>query len=277
MSDIDALSAELRDELADAPRRSLVDPRRVPVRFSNLKRIAQSPAHYRAACQYPDGDTLSRKIGRGVHAMLFNQPLSLWTGKVRNGKAWDAFLAANQNREILNAKEHAQASAIAASIRSNRDASRLLFDSTVLERRLYWQIQGRQCAGTPDAVGPHGLVDLKTARTTEPDKFTRAATWMAYHAQLAWYQDGCELAGLPRPDPCYIVAVESVEPYAVTVLRLTERALDMGRRLNRLWFERLMVCEASNEWPSYSQSIVEFDLHDDEASGLIIDGEEFDF
>jgi hypothetical protein len=270
------MSAELRDELA-GPTRRIVDPRSVPVRFSNLKRMAQSPAHYRAACQYPDGDTLSRRLGRGVHAMLFGQPLVLWTGKVRNGKAWDAFEGLHSDKEILNAKEHAQASSITRAIRSNADAARLLFDGTTLERRIHWQLQGRDCAGTPDAVGPLGLVDLKTARTTEPDKFVRAASWMAYHAQLAWYRDGCELAGLPRPDPCFIVAVESVEPYAVTVLRLTERALDQGRRLSRLWFERLLVCEASNEWPSYSQSIVDFDLPDDEASGLIIDGEDFTF
>jgi hypothetical protein len=270
------LSGELRDELAESSRRRIVDPRTVPVRFSRLKRFGQSAAHYHAACQFDDDDTLSRRIGRGVHALLFNQPLVVWH-KRRQGKDWEAFQAANTNREILNESEHLQALAVANSIRRHPIASPLLFDGTVLERQISWKIEGRSCQGTPDSVGPGRLIDLKTARTTEPDRFTRQATWMSYHAQLAWYQDGLELAGKQRPDECYIVAVESAAPYAVTVLRLTERALEQGRRLNRLWWERLRVCEAANEWPPYAQTVIDFDVSDGDGEGLIIDGEEVDF
>jgi hypothetical protein len=270
---VDHLSAELRDELADSDRRRIVDPRRVPVRFSRLKRMAQSALHYWQSCQYDDDDTLARRIGRGVHAILFSQPLVVWP-KRRQGKAWEEFEATNSGKEILNASEHAQALATATSIRRHPVASRLLFNGTVLERTISWTIQGRACSGTPDAVGAKHLADLKTARTTEPDRFTRQATWMSYHAQLAWYQDALEIAGMGRPEECYIIAVESAAPYAVTVLRLTERALDQGRRLNRLWWERLMVCEASNAWPAYVSSVVDFDVPDAEEFRLMIDGEE---
>lgn len=258
-----------------APRRRIVDPRTVPVRFSRLKRMSQSALHYHQACQFDDDDTLSRRIGRGTHALLFGQPLTVWT-KRRQGKAWEAFEAEHDGEEILTEKEFAQSKATADAIRRDRIASALLFDGTQLEKRLTWKLDGRDCQGTPDAFAPKRVIDLKTARTTEPDRFVRAATWMSYHAQLAWYQDGIELAGLPRPEECYIVAVESTAPHAVTTLRVTERALDLGRRLNKLWWERLLVCEQSNQWPGYSQSIVDFDIAEAGDFTLNIDGEEFE-
>ena len=274
--EVERLSATLRDELAESSRRRIIDPRTVPVRFSRLKRFSQSAAHYHAACQWDDDDTLSRRIGRGAHAILFNTPLVVWH-KRRQGKAWEAFETEHAGREILTESEHLQALAIANAIRRHPIAAPLLFDGTALERSLSWKIDGRSCTGTPDSVGPGRVVDLKTARTTEPDRFTRQATWMHYHAQLAWYQDGLELAGKQRPAECYIVAVESVAPYAVTVLKLTERALDAGRKLNRLWWERLRACESANAWPPYAQSVIDFDVPDDDADRLIIDGEEIEF
>jgi hypothetical protein len=272
---VEALSAELRDELAAAGRRRIVDPRTVPVRFSRLKRMSQSPLHYWQSCQFDDDDTLARRIGRGVHALLFGQPLVVWHAR-RQGNAWKDFEAEHDGEEILNEKEHAHASAVANAIKSDPIAAPLLFDGMTLEKRLTWKLDGRDCSGIPDSRGSRRVVDLKTARTTEPDRFVRASTWMSYHAQLAWYQDGIELAGLPRPEECYIVAVESVAPYAVTTLRLTERALDMGRRINRLWWEKLRGCEATNQWPGYSQSIVDFDIAEAGDFTIQIDGEDFE-
>ena len=59
---------------------------------------------------------------------------------------------------------------------------------------------------------------------------------------------------------CSLLAVESTAPYVVTVFRVTERALEQGRRTYRLWFERLMACEEADEWPGYVQSVVPLDV-----------------
>ena len=273
--EVERLSAELRDELADSSRRRIVDPRTVPVRFSRLKRFGQSAAHYRAACQWDDDETLAKRIGSGVHALVFNQPLVVWPQR-RQGNAWKAFEEANAHRVILNDTEHHQALAVANAIRRHPIAADLLFAGTTLEQRLSWSIGGRACQGTPDAFNARRVVDLKTARTSEPDRFTRQATWMHYHAQLAWYQDGIGLSGRPRPEECYLVAVESSAPHPVTVLKLTERALEAGRRLNRLWWERLMVCEAANEWPPYAQSVIDFDVQEAGDFTLSVDGEDLE-
>ena len=267
------MSADLRDELAANDVKPIVDPRSVPVRFSTLKQLGRSPAHYFHAVQDEREETLAMRLGAGVHAMLFGQPLVKWdqpakkgSGKApRNGSAWEAFLQANAGATILNAAEWSQAEAVVASIRSNRPAMDLL-DGAELEQRIDWSFLGRSCRSTPDARTPRYLVDLKTTKTAEPDRFARQSMWLGYHAQLAFYLDAVRESGLGTPTEAYVIAVESAPPHPVTVLRLTERAIEQGRRLCRLWFERLLTCEAANQWPGYAQSVVDLDVPDDDVA-----------
>ncbi len=36
--------------------------------------------------------------------------------------------------------------------------------------------------------------------------------------------------------------------------------MEIGERLNRIWFERFLACEAANEWGGYSAATVPFDI-----------------
>ena len=241
-----------------------VDPRTVPVRFSTLKQFARSPAHYYHAVQSGYDETASMRLGSGVHAMLLGQPVVKYSGKTRNGKEWEAFKANFPGQTILNSREWSEAEQIVSSILRDPLAKRVLTDGeTVIEQRIDWTWQGRAFRSTPDVRTADRVVDLKTCRCAEPDRFARSAIWMSYHAQLALYLDAVRESGLGTPREAFVVAVESSPPYPVTVLRLTERALDQGRRLCRLWFERLLQCEAANEWPGYVQSIAELDVPDE--------------
>jgi hypothetical protein len=47
-------------------------------------------------------------------------------------------------------------------------------------------------------------------------------------------------------------------------MRLTARALEQGQRSYRLWFERLLTCEAADAWPAYCESVVDLDVPDEE-------------
>ena len=225
-----------------------------PIRFSILKAMAKSPAHYRALRDTPFAPTASMRIGTITHRLVLGGDLVVYDGR-RAGKAWDEFEAAHGGEEIFTASELEQAKPIAASVQRSDMAMHWL--GGVQEQRIDWTFLGRTFRSTPDAYGVGRVADLKTTRCSEPGRFGRDAIGMHYHAQLACY--GMAL-GLDVGDDHVIVAVERVAPYAVTVLRLTDRAVEAGRRLCHAWMERLLVCEASNEWPGYVQSMIDLDV-----------------
>lgn len=269
------LSNDLNESLdASDAASSIVDPRTIPVRFSRLKHMAKSALHYWDACQSDTDDTMARRLGRGTHAMVLGEPVTCFNGR-RVGKAWDLFKQEHAGSEILNGKEWRESEAMANAIKRHPIAAPLLFENAQLEQHIAWEWMGRECSSRPDSRKPGIVTDLKTTRCADPAKFAKDATWHGYHAQLAFYEMAVEHATGKAVDESYVVAVESRRPYAITVLKLTDAARDMGRRLCRAWMERLLVCEQSNSWQAYTESIAAFDVESEEF-GITIDGVPFD-
>lgn len=235
---------------------------RLPIRFSTLKKIALSPAHYRAAMLAPPGsvDSPAMRLGRLVHAMVLGGELpAVWDGD-RRGKAWADFQAANVAREIVTRSEYERADAIAAAVGADPVARSFLPDDGTYETRIDWTYAGRAFRSTPDVLTPSGvIVDLKTTNDAHPRRFQSQAWRMHYHAQLACYREAVRSTGRTVTG-AVLIAVETSEPYAVSVHRLTERALEEGDRAWRSWVERLLVCELGDDWPGYAEAAVDFDL-----------------
>lgn len=251
------------------------------VRFSNLKAMALSPAHYLAACQDGFEETISMKLGSGTHAMLLGKPWCVFTGKVRNGKVWEAFEEEHANECILNQREADEAQRMCESVLRCSDAVGLLH-GLHFETTLHWthELQDRCCRSTPDGFNDRRVVELKSARTAHPERFMRDAFFRYYHAQLAWYQDAVDrtsVQGTGHPKEAFIIAVENKAPYAVSCFELTPRLLEQGRAQCRLWLERVVQCERAGVWSAYCESIVPFDGIDNEPLALQIDGEEVEF
>lgn len=240
-----------------------------PVHYSRLRHIGRSPLHYYQAVTGPHEDTLGMRMGRLIHSLVLGGPFVVYEG-TRRGKAWDEFATAHDGEEIVTVSEFDAAVPVAEAVTAHADAQRLLAGQR--ELALEWVAAGRKAAGRLDCLGSSFVTDLKSTTNSEPGWFGRHAVKMGYHAQLAWYMDGVEAAGLPAPQDAFIVAVEAKAPYAVVCYQLTPRALDMGRRTYRLWLERLAVCEQSNFWPGYVQSVTPLDVPEDET--LWINGEE---
>lgn len=232
-----------------------------PLRFSRLCLMGRSAAHYAA---YEEPDTTSMEVGTAADRLVFSTgPVLAYPGAQRRGKEYEAFCNANPGALILTQKDAAKALGIAEAVSACADAQRLLTGG-VAQQTMLWDFQGRSCRGTPDVRGNGYLADLKTGETSDPRRFAWKLRTYAYHAQMAWYESGVQLSGFAPISDSYIVAVEQAPPHVVTVFRLTDRAIELGARLWRLWFEQLQVCEASGDFPPYSQSIVDLDVLDDE-------------
>lgn len=240
-----------------------------PLRHGQLKRMGKSALFYRAAIEM-SAKWLDK--GSGAHsAILGGKRLTVWD-KVsdkgnacpRRGRDFDAFAAENKGALILLPDEYEQVQRMGEAVDKSPEAMRVL--KGVRETTVFWDVNGRACRGTPDVDGGSFVTELKTTRDADPRRFMWDSLRLCYHGALAWYMDGLTLQPKRKeiPDAAFIVAVESAAPFDVVVYRLPERALEAGRLANRLWFERLMVCEASGEFPGFAQSVVELGFPEDE-------------
>lgn len=266
------LSGELRDALeANQPAAfsSPVDPKSLPVRISRLKLFAQSPAHYYDSCQRVEWrETMAMRLGSGVHAMVLGTPIVKYPGR-RAGKAWDGFARDHAGEVILSEREWHEALQMSAAILRHREAMMLLFEGTLVEQPIDWEYLGRKARSIPDARGTHHVADLKTDRTAHPSRFVSGAIRMFYHCQLAFYGEAAAFATGIQPNNHYVVVVEKFQPYPITILRLTDRAIEQAQKTIRLWMEQLFECERSGHWPAYTEQIVDFDMPDDDDFGPV--------
>lgn len=237
------------------------------IHISRLKYMAQSPAHFIGA---EAARTYTLERGSGFHGLVLgNVRVIPYPGAVRRGKEWEAFEADNTDSIILTKTEFAKCEAMAKAVRDHREAMRVL--DGVREKQIDWTLGTQACAGTPDVVSDQFVTELKSAKSSNPKKFRWQALQLGYHAQLAWYQDGVAQTGQAIPENAYCVAVEPTAPFVVTVFKLSERDLDLGRRLYRSWFEQMLACEASGFWPGYEQSVVSLDIPDDPSEEPALD------
>lgn len=236
-----------------------------PVRFSRLKLFGKSAAHY--ALGRTD-ETASMRKGTAVHSYLLGDAtrVAVYEGRRdERTKAYQAFLEEHPDCDILSPREAVDVEGMRAALLKHERATELL--AGIREERIEWTLAGRACAGTPDVVHINGdgtkcLVELKTSQSSAPDLFRWQARKLAYHAQLAWYGTGLETALVYKPGPVtaqYVVVVESAQPYPVTVFRVTDGLRRAGERQYRIWFEQLLVCERTGNWPGYVESDVELD------------------
>jgi hypothetical protein len=246
---------------------------RAPVHFSALKYIAQSPAHYRYAADNRSPQSASQRLGSAVDILLLGDSadVAVYQGK-RGGPDFRAQLKAFPKAQLVTPGEYAKACIMAEAVEQNRQAMDLLQGHR--QRPIEWRWLDRLCGGKPDVFSLDLLTELKTGKTAHPERFMSSARWYGYHAQLAWYRRGLIECGFGTPASYWIVAVESAPPYPVTVFRMTDNALDLGERMCRAWLERLLVCEASDTWPAYTEAAVPFDIVEEEGFSLKIDGED---
>lgn len=268
------LSAQLRAELT----RNEQDTTTKPVRNHAIKAMSKSAAHAKHAILTEFEPKLAQRIGLGAHSLLLGgPPVLLCPTKTRKSKAYDAWRATQPaDAIVLSRKEYERANRINEAVRADKLASQVLFvPGTVYEETINWEQLGRARRCTPDARTRDHLVDLKTTRDASPDRFKWDVARYGYALQLADYRAAMEHANGFRPLRCYIVAVESVPPYAVTVHLLTQGTLERSARQCVDLLGQIIACERANNWPGYGSQIFDLDIADPNME-LVFDDEQDD-
>lgn len=189
------------------------------IRFSELKQMARSPAHYSCALKTPFVQTAPMRLGSLGHACKLGGTFAVFDG-VRRGKAWEAFQEEHAGELIVTPDELATAQAIRDALDRNPLAVAALTGRHEVE--LFRDFAGRKLGGTLDVLGDGFITDLKTTHDASPDRFPWQLRKMHYDAQLSWYAELAKANGYAVHE-CRVVAVETKPPYAVTVFRVMPR------------------------------------------------------
>lgn len=229
--------------------------------FSSLKYIATSPLAYANAVQREKFDSPQMRIGRATHALVLEgKDAEVFEGD-RRTKAWKEFSEGRDVSDVLNSAEWDLTRRMRDAVFADGEARKLLEACTVREESLEWTRGGHPCRGRLDARTPcrSALMDLKTARTVNPQQFMRTAFREQYHAQVPWYDVG-QGKGLGRWSEQFVLAVENSAPFHVQVFRLSPLLIMQGNDAAEEWLRTFDACVASGGFRrGYREGCIEWD------------------
>ena len=181
----------------------------------------------------------------------------------RRGNKWtDAVAFANNTGKLLlvgSAYDEVQTvrDAIHANARIN---SIITGGKPVVEASGYWidPETGLLCKFRPDHYREDiGVsLDLKSAESAAPDRFSRAVIDYGYHAQEAWYSDGFTALNKPLNGFLFL-AVEKESPYAFKLHELPPSIVEEGRAAIRKGLYAYAECQRTEQWTAYGDDVAE--------------------
>jgi len=221
---------------------------------TSLKTLAtKTPAHYQhdlTHAKYSD----AFDFGTAVHSLILEgdeSGVGVW-----NFPNWTT-KAAREGREESRAagkiplleKDWQQVEAIRDAVMAH-PLAKAAFTGHKPEQSVFWDEDGLMLKCRPDAWQPGALIDLKTARSADPNEFGKTAHEFGYHQSAAHYIDGVK-AATGEELPFHFVLVEKTAPYLVSVVELDIEAINIGRHLNDRAKRIYRECIESNTWPGY--------------------------
>lgn len=263
------------------------------VRSTHLRDLtAKTPVHMRFYREHGRKISDAMRLGSAVNHQLLEPGMALdmiavWRERKSNntmmpmkGPVWDAFVAANPGRTVIKETVWQEATYIAAGVRRNRTAARMLSRRRGTEVTITWLKADRLCAARLDVwCADRAFLDLKVSGVPlSKDKFSWHARGMGWHQQAAWYDEALRAHDIDCPGAA-LIAVEAKPPHCCIVYNWPQRALDEGYELNGLAFDQLLECERTGHWPGYPEQD-ELDggpWRDDEDMGGHLGGPRVDF
>lgn len=232
------------------------------LRASSLKHALTSALLYQHMGLIPHEDRDTFRAGRAGHTAVlepqrFLAEYAQWeteradgTKRIRRGKEWDEFCAANEGKTILTPDQFQAAMSQRDAVRDHPVAGPLFKGVGKNELTVTWRDgrTGELCKGRVDRLTLDAtLIDLKTTTDPSQDAFTRLAMRLHYLAQLAFYRDGLIAAGLPV-ERVVIAALQAKAPFDVVVYELGPDVLQHGRAEYERAIDVVVAARKSKQW-----------------------------
>jgi hypothetical protein len=226
------------------------------------------PAIFEHQRRHGKRPTKAMELGTVVHGMVLGtgQPVDVhdyrdWTTKAaKEAKA----KAIEAGHVPMLAHQHAEAEAIADAVRQHPTAGALFAEGDA-ELSGFWQDPEfgvwRRCRW--DWLTPYEEVaDLKTCASASPADIAKAMFNFGYYQQNAFYRDGWAalIGDGKQPRDFLNVFVQTEPPYLITIARLPDEHVDLGRKRNREALEKFADCTAAGVWPAWSEDILDIPL-----------------
>lgn len=257
---------------------------------SRLRDLLRSPAYCKWRIDHPDIEaTDAQRFGTATHIAVLQsrifdetyavaQPCSAHTkagkacsnsGKYVRGGDWFCGVHAPKNtseeegRIVLTQDEFDRCLRIKDAVWQHPRAATLLSGETIRECSLIWEEPAGgvlfPCKGRPDLLTDKYLVDLKIVRRERPEGIGPILSRYKIHVQMDHYLNGLDILGQSR-DAALIICVEPTPPHEVEVYSLsdsTQNAADSERRRLLALYAK---CLRDDEWPAYSDKVIEATL-----------------
>ena len=241
-----------------------------PIRWHSLATMAVSPKACKRAAEIEREDTPALFAGRVIHCATLEPSRFLRDYRCQpdfgDGRTKAAKEARAEWMTTLGAAEpvpqdvYDLALTCARSVEAHPHALALLKRART-EVEIAWNIDGIACEGRVDILRPVGIADLKSTRQESLRAMHADFARHLYHGQMAWYHDGAVRAGLvTTPEAPSVIAVQTVEPFDVAVMQMSDESLMAGRALYSRLLKTWLGCQEASWWPGIAPDVVTWDL-----------------
>lgn len=100
------------------------------------------------------------------------------------------------------------------------------------------------------------MLDLKKSGSADPYHFAKSVRAYGYNQQQPWYWDVLVDLGVDLADVWFVVASDTA-PHLVTVNRIPDEFVELGRRRNRWALDLYAKCTETGVWPGFERGIHE--------------------
>ena len=228
-----------------------------------------TPAHLRAAWADTEDNSKEADLGTLIHALVLEPHrkhgliAEIDAADYKTKAAQEARDAAREAGKIPVLPKHLkQAEGAVQAVRNHPVAAALLAEG---EAEQSWfakdRATGLYLKCRPDFfTRKRIIVDIKSVASAAPDFLQRRVYDGRWFQQAPWYCDVVErVDGKPAAGYCWLV-VEQKPPHSVVIRRPPDTVLMHGHRLNQQAIATMARCVATDQWPSWSDTIEDLSL-----------------